>query len=188
MVLTIILGIAYPLLMCGIGGLFFRDKASGTLLHHKDGKVVGSALIGQNFSQPEYFHPRPSAAGRHGYDATSSAGSNLGPTSQKLVDTLRQRAARYRAENGLTPDTLIPADAVTSSGSGLDPHISASNALLQVARVAAARRLTTFQVTKLVQELTETPTWGALGERRINVLRINLALDQLTPPCVATEN
>ncbi len=179
--LTVILGILYPLFIYGIGELFFHKKTNGTLFYDKVGKIVGSEWIGQNFTKPEYFHPRPSAAGDKGYDATSSSGSNLGPTSQKLVDTLKKRAADYRSENKLPPDAVIPADAVTASGSGLDPHISVSNALLQAARIAAARHLNTDQVKTLIEEFTEAPTWGLFGESRINVLRINLRLDEISP-------
>lgn len=178
--LTILLGIIYPLFICGIGQLFFNSKANGSLFYYEDGEVLGSEWIAQGFTQAEYFHPRPSYAGSNGYDAANSSGSNLGPTSQKLIDALRQRVAHYRSENKLAVNTPIPADAVTASGSGLDPHISITNALLQVSRVASARGLREEVVRNLILEYTESPSLGFFGEARINVLRINLALDKLT--------
>lgn len=178
--LTILGGIIYPLFMYGIGELFFHNEANGTLFYYKDGKVMGSEWIGQNFTKPEYFHPRPSAAGANGYDAANSSGSNLGPTSKALIDSLRQRAQSYRTENKLAPDTVIPAEAVTASGSGLDPHISVGNALLQASRVAAARGISVDEVKKTIERYTDGPTWGLFGEERINVLRINLALDKIS--------
>ena len=144
----------------------------------QDGQVVGSALIGQNFSSDKYFQPRPSAAGESGYDATSSGGSNLGPTNKKLIDAVQERADAYRKLNGLPSDALVPADAVTASASGLDPHISPANAALQVARVARARRTSESQVRDLVARYTEGPQWGLFGEPRVNVLELNLALDR----------
>jgi K+-transporting ATPase ATPase C chain len=136
-------------------------------------------LIGQGFAGPKYFHPRPSAAGR-GYDAVRSGGSNLGPTSKKLVDAVRQRAADYRAENNLGPETMVPADAVTASASGLDPHISLKNALLQTPRVARARGLDKMAVRKLAEAYTQGRDLGILGEPRVNVLMLNLALDGMS--------
>jgi K+-transporting ATPase ATPase C chain len=176
--MTLLLGILYPLFMCGVGHLFFHKNASGSLFFHQDGSPLGSKWIAQGFTKPEYFHPRPSSAGS-GYDATSSSGSNLGPTSQKLSDALTQRAQAYRSENNLSSDTPIPADAVTASGSGLDPHISVANALLQASRVAAARGLSETALKNLIQEYTEGPSLWLFGEARINVLRINLALDKI---------
>jgi K+-transporting ATPase ATPase C chain len=177
--LTLILGIGYPLLICGIGKLFFHQETNGSLLYYKDGKVIGSDLIGQNFTKPHYFHPRPSAAGDKGYDAENSSGSNLGPTSKKLISALDNRIQSYRSENALSPNIKIPADAVTSSGSGLDPHISVDNALLQAPRIATARKLPLATVKKLIEDSIDKPSWGFLGEDRINVLRINLELDNL---------
>jgi potassium-transporting ATPase KdpC subunit len=176
-ILTVLLGIVYPLLMTGVAQVIFPSQANGTLLRDSSGTVVGSALLAQGFSQPQYFHPRPSAAGTDGYDATASGGSNLGPTSQKLVDTVQQRTDAYRAENGLAPDTAVPIDAVTASASGLDPDISPANALLQVHRVAAARGLSDDQVRGMVEQYTEARTLFVLGEPRVNVLKLNLALD-----------
>src|SRR6267143_2492096 len=137
-VLTVILGIVYPLLMTGLSQVLFNHQANGSLLRDRAGNVVGSALLAQNFAKPEYFHPRPSAAGSDGYDATSSGGSNLGPTNQKLIDSVKDRSDAYRQENGLAADALVPVDAVTTSASGLDPDISTANALLQAARVSKA--------------------------------------------------
>ena len=176
-VLTVLLGIVYPLAMTGLSQLIFPGQANGSLVRDSAGNVVGSALLGQNFSNPEYFHPRPSAAGTDGYDATSSGGSNLGPTNQKLIDTARDRATAYREENGLAAEAPVPVDAVTASASGLDPDISPANALIQAGRVAKARNLTEDQVRSLVNQYTEGRTLGILGEPRVNVLRLNLALD-----------
>jgi K+-transporting ATPase ATPase C chain len=176
-VLTVLLGIGYPLVMTGLSQVLFASQANGSLVHDSSGNVIGSALLGQNFAKPEYFHPRPSAAGDNGYDPTSSGGSNLGPTNQKLIDTVKDRAAAYRAENGLSDYTPIPVDAVTASASGLDPDISPANAWLQVGRVAKARGLTEAQVRGLMIRLTEGRMFGILGEPRVNVLKLNLALD-----------
>jgi K+-transporting ATPase ATPase C chain len=177
LVLTVLLGIVYPLVMTGLSQLVFPGQANGSLLRDSAGNVIGSALLGQNFAKPEYFHPRPSAAGPDGYDATSSGASNLGPTNQKLIDTVRDRASAYRQENGLATDALVPVDAVTASASGLDPDISPANALIQAGRVAKVRNLPEDQVRTLVNQYTEGRTLGILGEPRVNVLRLNLALD-----------
>jgi K+-transporting ATPase ATPase C chain len=178
--LTVLLGIIYPLFIYGVGQLFFHREANGSLFFYQNGKVLGSEWIGQNFTKPEYFHPRPSSAGDKGYDAANSSGSNFGPTSQKLADAMHQRINSYRSENKLGSDITIPADAVTSSGSGLDPHIGVANALLQTSRVAAARNLSEEDIKNLIEEYREGPTWGIFGENRVNVLRLNLALDKIT--------
>ena len=171
---------AYPLLVTGIAQTAFKKQASGSLITDKDGKVIGSALLGQNFAADHYFHPRPSAAGA-GYDAASSSGSNLGPTSQKLNDAIQERIATYRTKNGLAPDATLPADAVTASGSGLDPHISVRNAELQAARVAKARNLSAGcdKFKELITASTDKPGFGLLGDAGVNVLKLNLALDAL---------
>jgi potassium-transporting ATPase KdpC subunit len=174
--LAVLLCGVYPLVVWALAHGLFPDKANGSLISVK-GSSSGSGLIAQSFTDPKYFHPRPSAAG-FGYDATSSGGSNLGPLSKKLVDAVGQRILDYRKENGLTPSTLIPSDAVTASGSGLDPHISVRNAALQAVRVAAERGLSLEAVRKKIQEHTEGRDLGILGEPRVNVLKLNLALDQ----------
>jgi K+-transporting ATPase ATPase C chain len=176
-VLTVLLGILYPLIMTGVSQVLFPSQANGSLVRDGSGNVIGSAILGQNFTDPKYFHPRPSAAGSDGYDATSSGGSNLGPTNQKLLDQVKDRAEAYRQENGLADDALVPVDAVTASASGLDPDISPANARLQAKRVAQARALSEQQVRTLVDENTEPRTLFVLGEPRVNVLKLNLALD-----------
>jgi K+-transporting ATPase ATPase C chain len=165
----------YPVAVWAVGQGLFSDKANGSLVRY-NGKVVGSALIAQGFTGPAYFHPRPSAAGQ-GYDAVHSGGTNLGPTSKKLIEDVKQRIADYRAENGLSSGTPVPADAVTSSASGLDPHISVRNALLQAARVAKARSIGEKDVLAKVEAHTEGRSLGFLGESRVNVLTLNLSLD-----------
>jgi K+-transporting ATPase ATPase C chain len=167
----------YPLLVFGIGQLLFPDKANGSLIVDASG-VRGSRLIGQPFAADKYFHPRPSSAG-NGYDPTSSGGSNLGPTSQKLRDAIAQNLADYRSQNGLATNAPVPADAVTGSGSGLDPHISLENARLQTDRVAKARGLKPEQVRDLITQNTDRADLGFLGDPGVNVLRLNLALDAL---------
>ncbi len=176
-VLTVLLGIVYPLLMTGIAQVLLPSQANGSLVRDSSGNVVGSALLAQGFTQPQYFHPRPSAAGTNGYDATASGGSNLGPTNQKLIDTVQSNADAYRQENGLAADAKVPVDAVTASASGLDPDISPANALLQVHRVATARGLSDDQVRSMVDQYTEGRTLFVLGEPRVNVLKLNMALD-----------
>ena len=179
LVLAVVTCGLYPLVVWGISQAAFSDKANGSLIVGRDGTVRGSRLIGQNFTDAKYFHPRPSAAGANGYDATSSGGSNLGPTSQKLHDAIKDRVAAYRAENGLKETDAVPADAVTASGSGLDPHISVRNAELQAARVAKARGLSVEKVTQLLRQHTGSADFTILGEAGVNVLQINLALDAL---------
>ena len=169
----------YPLVVWGIAQVAFPSQANGSLVEVR-GKIVGSGLLAQNFSGPQYFHPRPSAAGDVGYDGTSSGGSNLGPLSQKLTDQVKERVDKYRTENNLPAATLVPADAVTASGSGLDPHISLRNAAIQAPRVAQARKLSADKVKRLIQDFTEGPDLGFLGEPGVNVLRLNLALDALS--------
>jgi K+-transporting ATPase ATPase C chain len=172
---TLLTGIAYPLAVTGVAAVLFPKQAAGSLVS-KNGVVVGSALLGQSFTSDGYFHPRPSAAGA-GYDGAASSGSNLGPTSRKLVDRVTADIATLRA-SGATG--AIPADAVTASGSGLDPDISPAYALLQVQRVAAARGLAQDAVRSLVEKHTSGRTFGILGEPRINVLLLNMALDGVT--------
>jgi K+-transporting ATPase ATPase C chain len=166
----------YPLVVFGISQALFRGNANGSLILDKDGTVRGSKLLGQAFTGEKYFQPRPSAAG-NGYDAANSGGSNLGPTSQKLNDAIKERIATYRKGNGLSDTDPVPADAVTASGSGLDPHISPRNAELQLPRVAKARGLSEDKVRALVQQNTDGRDLGVLGDPGVNVLELNLALD-----------
>jgi K+-transporting ATPase ATPase C chain len=166
----------YPVVVWALGQTLFHYQANGSLITAKDGTVLGSELIGQNFSDDQYFNSRPSAAGT-GYDASNSSATNLGPTSQKLHDSVAAAVVAYRKQNGLAADALVPADAVTSSASGLDPDISVKNAMLQVARVAKTRKLSPDAVTALVQKYTEGRDLGVFGESRVNVLELNLALD-----------
>lgn len=167
----------YPLVVYAVGQATFRHWANGSLITDGQGLVRGSELLGQVFTNAAYFHPRPSAAGG-GYDAAASGGSNLGPTSRKLRDTVAERVSAYRLENGLKPIDPVPADAVTASGSGLDPDISPANAQLQIARVATARGLPPASVSALVAQTEEERQLAFLGERRVNVLRLNMALDK----------
>ena len=177
--LLILLGIGYPLAVTGISQLAFPHQANGSLIT-KNGQVIGSELIGQNFTKPEYFQPRPSAAGNDGYDPTASGGSNYGPTNQKLIDRVKASAAKFHKDN---PDYQgpIPADLLTASGSGLDPDISPASAQAQEARVAKARGISQDQIGQLVAQYTKSPDLGLLGEPRVNVLKLNLALDQQYP-------
>lgn len=179
LVLAVVTCGLYPLVVWGISQAAFSEKANGSLIVGQDGTVRGSKLLGQGFTDAKYFHPRPSAAGANGYDAASSSGSNLGPTSQKLHDAIKDRIAAYRAENGLKETDAVPADAVTASGSGLDPHISPRNAELQAARVAKARGLTLEQVQKHIRANVAEANLDILGEPGVNVLQLNLALDAL---------
>jgi potassium-transporting ATPase KdpC subunit len=190
---VVVTGLVFPLVVWAIGSVAFPSQAGGSLIRDDQGNVVGSSLLGQAFSKPEYFHPRPSAAGK-GYDAASSGGTNLGPTSDKLINGIADDPATadvdetypgfvtlakvYREVNGLAPDVTIPADAVTRSGSGLDPDISPGNAELQAARVAKARSLPVERVRQIVAENTRARTLGLFGEPRVNVLATNLALDR----------
>ncbi len=167
----------YPLVVYGFSQALFSHQANGSLILGTNGVVIGSTLIGQSFSADKYFHPRPSAAG-NGYDALSSGGSNLGPTSKKLADNIAQNLADYRTQNNLATNAPVPADAVTASASGLDPHISLANANLQVGRVAKARNLTPEQVQELIHQNVDDRDWGLFGEPGVNVLKLNLALDQ----------
>jgi K+-transporting ATPase ATPase C chain len=178
-VFTLICGVIYPMLATAVGQLVFDHQADGSLIE-RDGHVVGSELIGQVFTAPEYFHSRPSAAG-DGYDGAASSGSNLGPTNADLLNAVKERAAAYREENSLPADAMVPVDAVTASGSGLDPHISIANADIQSARVAAARGLDVSTVLAMVRDYTEGRDLGVLGEPGVNVVRLNLALDALAP-------
>jgi len=168
----------YPLVVFGLGQLLFHEKANGSLIVETDGTIRGSRLIGQQFTGEKYFHSRPSAAG-NGYDATASGGSNLGPTSQKLHDSIAQNISDYRTQNGLGTNVPVPADAVTASGSGLDPHISLENAKLQAARVAKARNLSLQEVQTLIAQHTDPAGLSVLGDPGVNVLELNLALDAI---------
>ena len=167
----------YPLVVFGIGQELFPHNANGSIVRDAGGNVQGSRLIGQQFTADKYFHSRPSSAG-NGYDSQNSGGSNLGPTSQKLRDSIAQNVADYRAQNGLATNAPVPADAVTGSGSGLDPHISLANAELQVARVAKVRGMPEPKVRELIARYTDPADLGFLGEPGVNVLELNLALDR----------
>jgi len=175
LVFTVLTGLAYPLVVTGLCQAFFRDRANGSLIQ-TNGRIAGSSLIGQNFTRPEYFQPRPSAAGNNGYDPMASGPANLGPTSQKLADRVKDSVAAFRKAN---PDYTgpIPADLLTSSASGLDPDISPASADVQAARIASARGIAVDQVRSLIAANTQSRDLGFLGEPRVNVLAINLALD-----------
>jgi K+-transporting ATPase ATPase C chain len=183
--LTLVLAVVccgiYPLAVYGLAQISFRDQANGSLIVGKDGTIHGSRLIGQQFTADKYFISRPSDAGANGmaYDPTSSGGSNLGPTSQKLHDTITQNIAGYRTQNNLATNAIVPADAVTASASGLDPHISLRNAELQTPRVAKTRDLSEDKVHELIRANTDAASLGFLGEPGVNVLQLNLALDAL---------
>lgn len=178
--LTLLTGCVFPLVLFALGRVLTPVQAAGSLVT-RNGIVAGSRLIGQDFTRPEYFHARPSAAGT-GYDGTSSGGTNLGPSNRKLIEDVRQLARDYRKSNGLAPDATVPIDAVTRSGSGLDPHISPQNAALQVPRVARARGLREDAVRRLLADHTEGRQLGFLGNARVSVLDLNLALDRAAPP------
>ena len=177
--LTLLAGIVYPLTITGICQIAFPHRANGSLVR-AGARVIGSELVGQSFTRPEYFQPRPSAAGTDGYDATASGGSNYGPTNRKLIDRVKSAADKFRKQN---PDFTgaIPADLLTMSASGLDPHISPAAARAQAARIASARGMTRDAVRRLITQFTEAPDLGILGEARVNVLGINMALDRRFP-------
>ena len=179
LMMTVLTGLIYPLAVTGICQVLFHDKANGSLIE-VNGQVVGSELIGQNFTKPEYFQPRPSAAGNDGYDATASGGSNLGPTSKKLIDRVRASVDKFRNENAGYQGSL-PADLVTASASGLDPHISPASAQTQASRVARSRGAGVDQIQSLIASHTEGRDLGFLGEPRVNVLQLNLDLDRTFP-------
>ncbi len=175
LILALLTGIAYPLLVTGLAKVLFPAQASGSLIA-RNGRAVGSALIGQRFTRPGYFHGRPSAAGNDGYDGLSSTGSNLGPTSQRLADRVAEDIKKFHAENPAFTGA-VPVDAVTASGSGLDPHLSPEAIDAQVARVAAARGMAPEELRRLIGAVAEGRQAGVLGEARVNVLQLNLALD-----------
>ncbi|MGO9269763.1 MAG: potassium-transporting ATPase subunit KdpC [Terriglobia bacterium] len=179
LVMTVLTGLLYPGLVTGLCQLLFHRRANGSLVY-VNGQAIGSTLIAQGFNKPEYFHPRPSVAGNDGYDPTASGGSNYGPTNQKLIDRVKASIDAFRKEN---PDYTgpIPADLVTTSASGLDPEISPASAEAQAARVAKARGVSLEQVRQLIEQGMEGPTLGFIGESRVNVLKLNLALDQQFP-------
>jgi len=174
---TLLLGLGYPLAVTEAARALTPFQANGSLIRDKSGQIIGSALIAQGFTKPEYLHPRPSAAGK-GYDATSSGGSNLGPLNPDLIKRVKTDTDALRKEDGAT---VIPADAVTTSGSGLDPDVSPANAHMQAARIALARGVDKAEVQAVIDQNTTGPTWGFLGQPRVNVLKVNLALDARYP-------
>jgi len=176
--LTLLLGVGYPLLVTGIGQLAFPAQAGGSLIRDHGGQVIGSSLLAQSFARPEYLHPRPSAAGSNGYDASGSSGSNLGPLNPTLLERVKKDTDGLRIEAAGAP---VPADAVTTSGSGLDPHISPENARMQAARVAAARGIPVAEVRRVIDRHTAFPLFGVIGQPAVNVLESNLDLDAAFP-------
>ncbi len=175
--LTVICALAYPFAIKAIGDGAFADQAKGSLVYERK-TVIASTLIAQNFTKPFYFHPRPSAAGADGYDGASSSGSNLGYTSQKLHDAVKGRVEAYRAENNLSASQKVPMDAVTTSGSGLDPHITVANATIQAKRIALSRGIEESKVIDTIHKNTQKAYWGIIGEEKVNVVTINLTLDR----------
>lgn len=180
-IFAVLLCVVYPLVVFCIGQVLFHGKANGSLVRDKNGVIIGSKLIGQNFQSDIYFHPRPSSAGKDGYDASNSSASNLGPTSQKLIDSIKSNIDDYRNTNGLSEFASIPVDAVTGSASGLDPDISLSNALMQMPRVAKAPNLSEDEMKEIIDQHTKRSFLGLLGPARVNVLMINMALDEISP-------
>ena len=178
LVMTLLTGIAYPLVVTGLSKVIFPKQAEGSLAY-KGGQPIGSVLIGQNFSDARYFYSRPSAAGKDGYDAANSSGSNLGPTNKVFLDSVAKRAEQVRTDNGLSSTTPVPGDLVTASASGLDPDITPEAAQIQVARVAKARNDSEQEIKALVDQYTEGRQFGFLGEPRVNTLQLNMALDSL---------
>lgn len=176
LIVTVLCGVAYPLLITGVAQGLFNDKADGSLIE-RDGVVIGSSLLGQDFTGETYFHPRPSAVSYVTPEVGTSGASNLGPTNDELLASVDERATAYRAENGLAADAQVPVDAVTASASGLDPHISTANAKLQAPRVAEARGIAVDDVLAMIDDHTDGRTLGVFGEPGVNVLQLNLALD-----------
>ena len=177
-IFTIILGFLYPLLITGISKIIFPYRSSGSLIKY-EGKIVGSELIGQNFTGEQYFHPRPSAAGKDGYDPLSSGGSNYAPANEDFISAVKERISNLRKDNNLEDNIKIPSDAVTSSGSGLDPDISVGNAILQADRIAKKRNIPVAEINDLIQQNAAKRMLGFLGEPKVNVLKLNLLLDNL---------
>ena len=177
-VMTVLTGLLYPLTVTGLAQILLPFQANGSLVV-KDGKVIGSRLIGQNFSGPEYFHGRPSAAGQNGYEGNSSGGLNLGPTNKQLIESIAERVKTVRGQNRINVDEPVPADLVTTPGSGLDPDISPAAALVQARRVATARGLDLNAVHRLIEKQITPKQFGLLGEARVNILELNLAVDAL---------